>query len=813
MAIDWNSVGIAAGAAFCGTLAVLFFGRPLLRAASEVRSLPRGVQGALAVLALVATLNAQKLRSGGGGPPDSPAAVTQEEVARGYRLVSETNETGHSFAMPSNAAYIGRLHEHGARSDFGMHRVDFGAWAFPCGANGVLRSWLWWFMDGRLQDAPRNPGFAASAGLGDTLAVQGESRLWLLEDGDERTVMWERFFAGGDTNRVVNAQISLRGDGGFTVRSNDLVRVYRRVNPDDWDDDGTPNDTDPNPLSYDGDNFGPHQELPEGANTNAYYWVDLVVAQANSLISFVGDGPSALPDPVFIAKAGATNRVILLIGKTYQVTSRMPITCIGWSSGEIEICYYSQTELYIRWPVEIDCETMRSVSSAFSMSVWPDWLGGGFTWTNGCCAVVSLGGWRYGFTCAENCICTGCGTEGYYGYEAYRLPACGGACGCSPHGDDDTGGEEEPPSVGVSVSFSKDAVIFESAYTNSYGQHVNGQSTMTRLTCLANGGVHGGHLVFSIAGVDKLLCVHGDQPPPVEMDLAPNETVAFNIDYLGKKSSAGKGDIMAVAMLTEYDTSIVHEDMASLTSIGVRTCVHSSWIPWTARKELGVGEKAIVIVEPCGDDLGLSIMGCEYLQEQWIYHAPFHGAVDYVSIACGEATLPIVFTVVEPESVVAVRCITNSTVGVGRAGGIVCEYDLHLLPTNVSFSAIETSELPQVSTNAWGYFAKPELAELLDHGAHGGGVWHGLLPRNLFFDTASISDIPGDWLDGGAFTYPIPRAWRPADVASITNELNHSHSYDQRMELDPDGTTRIIKFSYTVERATNGIMTVTRSEQ
>ena len=152
MAIDWNSVGIAAGTAFCGVLAVLFFGCPLLRAVSEIRSLPKMVQGALAVLALVATLNAQKLRSGGGGPPDPPAAVTQEEVARGYRLVSETNETGHSFAMPSNAAYVGRLHEHGARTDFGMHRVDFGAWAFPCGTNCGLRSRLWWFMDGRLQE-------------------------------------------------------------------------------------------------------------------------------------------------------------------------------------------------------------------------------------------------------------------------------------------------------------------------------------------------------------------------------------------------------------------------------------------------------------------------------------------------------------------------------------------------------------------------------------------------------------------------------------------------------------------------------------
>ena len=76
------------------------------------------------------------------------------------------------------------------------------------------------------------------------------------------------------------------------------------------------------------DGFGPHQTLPDGANTNAYCWVDLVVPDANALVTFTGDGYSALPDPTFIARAGATNRVIVLIGKTYEVASRMPIVCI-----------------------------------------------------------------------------------------------------------------------------------------------------------------------------------------------------------------------------------------------------------------------------------------------------------------------------------------------------------------------------------------------------------------------------------------------------------------------------------------------------
>ena len=64
---------------------------------------------------------------------------------------------------------------------------------------------------------------------------------------------------------VDNAQIRLYPNGDFTTRSNDVETVCRRVNPDDWDDDGIPNDSDLNPLVCDGDFFGPANILPDGA--------------------------------------------------------------------------------------------------------------------------------------------------------------------------------------------------------------------------------------------------------------------------------------------------------------------------------------------------------------------------------------------------------------------------------------------------------------------------------------------------------------------------------------------------------------------
>ena len=102
-----------------------------------------------------------------------------------------------------------------------------------------------------------------------------------------------------------------------------------------------------------------------------------------------GDGPSALPDPQFVARAGETNRVTLLIGKTYTVTCDMPVACVGRSDPEIEVTQRSERRIGIVWPVEIWSEDHGSY---FEMFVSPDFLGGTFSWsTNGCCEIAGSG--------------------------------------------------------------------------------------------------------------------------------------------------------------------------------------------------------------------------------------------------------------------------------------------------------------------------------------------------------------------------------------------------------------------------------------
>ena len=108
----------------------------------------------------------------------------------------------------------------------------------------------------------------------------------------------------------------------FTFSTLRSSTVCRRVNPDDWDDDGIENEIDPNPLFCDGDFFGPANILPEGANTNAYCTVSVVAPGPDALVVFEGDGPSNYPDPRFVARHGVTNEVFILIGKTYTVSTK-----------------------------------------------------------------------------------------------------------------------------------------------------------------------------------------------------------------------------------------------------------------------------------------------------------------------------------------------------------------------------------------------------------------------------------------------------------------------------------------------------------
>ena len=274
--VDWFYIG------YCTIMAM--FAAAFAYAAAfgfrALRRLPRSLLLGFVAAATVATLTAQKtnnvspnmnqpqMQQGGGSFQTgftgltgfagegnlvnlvNPVQTTIEDISRGWRVECAATNENISYEMPSNGSLVGNFHVHGAASSFGNNVVDFGAvrtsgtlvptnWVFPIGTNNAAFSSFWYFVDGRIRPAPKDAAREICAVGVPMSAVPGQSRLWMAEEPDgARVITWENFFLGGDTNAPVNAQIILRPNGDFITRSNEVETAYRRVNPDDWDDDG-----------------------------------------------------------------------------------------------------------------------------------------------------------------------------------------------------------------------------------------------------------------------------------------------------------------------------------------------------------------------------------------------------------------------------------------------------------------------------------------------------------------------------------------------------------------------------------------------
>ena len=175
--------------------------------------------------------------------------------------------------------------------------------------------------------------------------------------------------------------------------------------------------------------------LPPASNSNAYYTVD-IVADDHAHIVFTGDGLSDLPDPDFWALPGDTNRVMLLIGKNYEIKASSSFVVQAYSDPDVVLSNVSAVVKRVVSPVLIECvppvsgRLMASVAGGFSMNVYPSYLGGLFYWTNSCCQITASGNY-FSWMCS-GCGCGGCNAQGYYRYEGYDIPCLGIPCGCAP---------------------------------------------------------------------------------------------------------------------------------------------------------------------------------------------------------------------------------------------------------------------------------------------------------------------------------------------------------------------------------------------
>ena len=269
-------------------------------------------------------------------------------------------------------------------------------------------------------------------------------------------------------------------------------------------------------------------------------------------------------------------RVLLLIGKTYDVEGGQPFDVVAKSDERIEVTGIGANQCEIVWPVEFAVAegrapggrpllgaTWNNGGKSFYVMPNPSWLRGAVTWTDNYCCDVWGDGTNFTYACDNTCTCEGCTVYGNYRYEGYALPVWGIPCGCLYVVD-------VGPAEIVRFEFDRAAAIYEDPYTNMPGVVVNPSPSNSTLCCVVRGGTYGGRLTVSLndAGNAKIRCVSGDNLPDNEL-IEPNTMRSFEFEYIPIAPSASASDIIASALFVEEFVDVPHAEVATLTSVRV----------------------------------------------------------------------------------------------------------------------------------------------------------------------------------------------------------------------------------------------------
>ena len=455
------------GAALVAALVVIAFGKILLSMVGRFfrfwLKLPVLAKVILPAVLIVFCLHGS-MKNRGAFSVRSPnaATVSDIDIERGFKLESVVTNAAHSYELASNAVRNAAWHLAGGHSAFNRYNLG---WSFPLGENSYDH--IIALQEGSVFHNPRDeyPLFRLYDGV---LSFDpGYSDFWSLIDDKRGVFTWHNVMPYDKTNELVSVQLELIKNGDFTIHSNELENVYRRINPDDWDNDGLANEVDDAPKSYDGDFFGVASLLPEGALESAYCWVDLCVTGVTdtATVRVTCDGPSDLGDQVIIARTNEVFRVPLLKGAYYELESTLPMTVVDQSSDNIDIwcndCWYyhipSASHRFLRVNYYVDfwlanngnlCELKSSENIGAAVSEV----------TGACCKsdITSLG---FRWCCNESCNCGGDHEHylnGLVSWEGYTT-WLGSWVYCACAEDDSSEEESEPP---ISLSLSIPRVIF-----------------------------------------------------------------------------------------------------------------------------------------------------------------------------------------------------------------------------------------------------------------------------------------------------------------------------------------------------------------
>jgi len=664
---------------------------------------------------------------------------------------------------------------------------------------------------GMVESYPRPSAMSICAAREWASIVPGVGRFWWSAARPEsapyqvKLLTWENVYAGRDCTGQYNAQIELRGDGNFVTRSNNVERIYCRVEPFDWDGDGLENTVDPEPLVAGVDAHGTNAEWfntmcsnvleataitsaalpPElswrtGVNTNAYYFVDVVATNGPAPIYFTGDRETRLGNPVIVVRGGETNHVPLLVGVNYAVTSTVPFSVSPPDEGFASIATHGVSNYEVRWPLNfVFTESMEGSGRVYAVTVEPYDPGGDLAWSgdgglcsgglragasSGCgCGCLECDGHSVWFSCSANCTCHGeCRAVGGYALEGAYFAVTGGTCRCGFDDPVETGAEAETTNApSLSVSFSSQAVIFEDAYEDSPGVTKPRRSSRVRVTVDACAGAYGGTLSISSANLGKLVPVGGGvELPIIDHALAADERFHVTGVYEGAEASTSTNDVTLSGTFTEYFTSQqLHSDgRLTVVRVELRPKVVAPNNGSLNRHRYGVRELVQHVQEPLAPAVTWNPVGGgsdETVGLHDYYRCPLYGCENPLRAEIGATAYPFNVEVVEPEGMKskATRALVYSNaVHRGESGGIGMELRMYVTPLDVSFSEIAVQEVPCSTYTVEGFFENPYFNGAFAHTGGpfgvGAGHWIDVKPDDNMldgFDTAAYATkIP--WL-------------------------------------------------------------------
>jgi hypothetical protein len=837
---------------------------------------------AMAACTLFSGKNTNGVQNVGGGHlfqfnPPLVQIVSPQDVSNGWRVAEETD--AESFAQPSANAITNELWRRRGAFDDAL-RIPANGWSYPY-ATGVTVLACGELCTGiRAHDFPC--AFAQDISLlplvSWPLLPEGrrESVFW-YDTTSSNTLLttWWNAALGRNATNPVNFQAELFPDGGFTYRYEDRTVRHARVWPFDWDNDGLENTVDPDPLTPGPDAHGTNAEwyntvcsnlfstvedggtgttgilpvadvsiLPwrEGVNSNAYYFVDVVTERGPAPIFFTGDRESRLGNPVVVALAGVTNRVPLLIGIDYAITSPVPFAVsypMDYMYPELETNELCRA--YIRWPLNfVFTEDIGASNRAYTVTVEPYDPGGILEWNvtvpmrggvGGDCGCVNCSGYSAFFTCSSTCTCSGgCGAKGRYLLETAEFPVEGGECRCgfddppdddhwTPHGSND--------SPSLTITFSKSAVIFENAYEDRPGVTMPRRSTRVRLTIDAYGGPDGGNLWLTGANLGNLVAVDGGVPLPYSQVLAAGESYHATGVYEGVMESGAANDVTVSGSLVPNEQGETIQSDAQLTVVRILLTpeIDPPMEATSGRHTYGVCEFVRRFQYPSAPAVAWNPVGggsnAVSKTGHSCYRFPLNACKNSLRVEAGDAFYVPRLSCIEPSGIV-VREVELCTYGLppGKAGGIGLLQAFYVTPFTVSFSEIAVEEVPCDQGSVDGYFRYAFSSNLWTHTRDAGaGKWYNVRTSNqvgeysnsrdeaaidreldpITPDGTMTNDYSFCWMDG-LMVWQVPFGWHVNGTTGNVDPCGTFGGTTQEFYIDRWGHAAVRKFGNQATR-------------